>query len=474
VAYNGRICRANGNYRGAVRVTFGEGTFGAGTFGAPVAPPIPAEHGAPPWWTEFVLLEVQLGIGTTVNENVVGRWDTAQWDDAASGTWSGLEPVWRTVDPCALLDVNIDRGRSRALERFGASSASVTADDASGWLSWSADVQPSQLPVRPGTELRIRATLLPTGDAQPLWRGFVETVDDAFAPSDRPAAKLTCQDALAQLAHIDPLETDPPVGAGERSDERIGRLLDIADWPDEWRDLDVGLITVQATNLARNIVDDIGITADSEGGAAFADRDGNVAFRNRDWLRARAFAQTVQASIGGRESDVCGAGYEMTLSGADILNDIQLGRAGGTMRRYVDTGSISLYRQRTFNRSDYVCETDAQIDVLGNRMLNVRSDATARVPTLTIQATDDIETWAFVLAVDYGWRILVTYTPADELARGGVAGWSREMHVQGVSHQITPAGWQTTLRVDDAWATAADTWDNAASAWDNANWSEVA
>lgn len=256
------------------------------------------ETPSPPWWAQYVQLEVELGIGTTVNTNTVGVWDTSKWDDAASGTWSGLEPVWYPIDACQLRDVQISRGRDRSLDRFGASSASITADDVNGWLSWDADANPDLLPVRIGTEVRIRAYALSSGQLFALWRGFIESIDDAFAPSERPAAKLTCQDAVAQLSHIDPLEQEP-VGAGERSDQRVARLLDVAAWPKEWRDLHVGTITVQATNLARNVMDDIGITADSEGGAVFAARDGRIAFRNRDWLRADPRAQTVQANIGG-------------------------------------------------------------------------------------------------------------------------------------------------------------------------------
>lgn len=167
---------------------------------------------------------------------------------------------------------------------------------------------------------------------------------------------------------------------------------------------------------------------------------------------------------------VCASAYEMTRAGDDILNDIQLARAGGTLQRYTDQASIARYRQRTFNRSDYVCETDAQIDVLGNRMLNARSSGQARVTQLTIDATDDPATWDFILGVDYGWRIRVSYAPGDLVARGGAVGWTREMIVQGVAHKVTPAGWQTELRVDDALLGAADVWDGVGDTWDNALW----
>lgn len=426
----------------------------------------------PPWWTQFVQLSVELGIGATTDTGTVGRWDTAHWDDVDSGAWSGLEPVWVPLDQCDLLDVSIDRGRDRWLDRFGASSAGFTAEDRAGLLSWDAGADPATMPVRPGIGVRIRALSLHSGIDFPLWRGFLESVSDTFSPNAIPAAKLTCQDAIAQLSHISPPEVTP-VGGGESSDERITRLLDAAGWPLDWRDLQGGTITVVETNLSGNVADSMGLTADSEGGAVFADRDGKVAFRNRDWLRVADYATTIQASIGGEARDVCGAQYELTRTGGDVVNDIQLTRVGGTMQRYTDPTSIGLYRQRTFSRNDYICEDDDQIDVLGNRMLAARATGQARIPKLTIQATDDLPTWEFILGVDYGWRIAVHYDPITDPIMGGTTGWTREMYVQGVSHRISPAGWTCELKVDDAEFRDADTWDGE-HGWDVARWTEVA
>ncbi|HKE67433.1 MAG TPA: hypothetical protein VKB59_22735 [Micromonosporaceae bacterium] len=428
--------------------------------------PRTVEAGAPPWWFEFVELTVELGVGASGNKNPVGRWDRAHWDKPATGTWSGLEPVWVPVDPCMLLEVGVSRGRDRWIDRFGASSATLRIQDPDGRLSWDAAASDDLLAVRPGREVRIRALHVGSGVQYPVWRGFLETIDDTFDPGGVPIAAFTAQDSYAQLAHIDLLERDPPVGAGESSDARVNRLLDLADWPLEWRDIDPGMITVQATNLARPIADDLGITADSEGGAVFADRRGRICFRNRDWLRTDPHATELQATIGGADEDVCAAGYETTRSAGDIVNDIQLARAGGTMQHYIDAGSISRYRHRTYQRSDFVCEDDAQVGVLARRILNTRASGQVRIPKLTITPGYEPDDWAFVCAVDYGWRLEVHYPTTAG------TDWTRTVLVQGVDHRITPGGWTCELRVDDAVAglTAADVWDGE-HGWDRALWS---
>ena len=421
---------------------------------------------APPWWADYVELTVELGIGTHTNVETVGRWDRAEWDDDASGTWSGLEPEWVPVDPCRLLDVSVTRGRDGWLERFGASTASLSVLDPDGALSWDSSETDDQLAVRPGRELRIRARHVASGVEFPVWRGWVETIDDTFAPGATPVAEFSAQDGYAQLAHIN-LPEQAPVGAGETSDERIVCLLDLAEWPPEWRDIDDGRITVQGTNLARPIADDLGITADSEGGAVFADREGRIAFRNRDWLRTDPRATAVQATVGGDGQDVCASGYETVRSAGDIVNDVQLARAGGTMRRYTDPTSISLYRHRTYQRSDYVCEDDEQIDLLARRILSSRASGQVRIPSLTVVPTDNPDAWAFVCAVDYGWRLEVHYPTTDG------TDWVRNVIVQGVAHKVTPDGWELELRVDDAAvAVGADWWDGPRG-WDVALWSEA-
>ena len=331
---------------------------------------------AAPWWASFVDVSVELGIGAGLEPTVIGRWDSSHWDEPATGVWSGVEPVWVRVDPCRLLDVGITRGRARWIDRFGASSSTLTVDDPDGALSWDADVDDDQLELRPGRQVRIRACLDATGEVFPLWRGWLEAIQDGFAPGYPPPAQLTCQDLLAQIAHVD-LPEQEPVGGGERSDERIDRLLDLAEVPSDWRDLDHGRITVQATNLARPVVDDIGVTADSEGGAVFVDREGNVCFRNRDWLRVAPEAVEVQATIGGPDESVCGAEYQLVRSGTDIVNDVQVARAGGTLQRVTNEASIARYRRRTWSRSDYVMETDTQAQLLASRIVNARGWAGA-------------------------------------------------------------------------------------------------
>lgn len=421
----------------------------------------------PPWWAEFVEVLVEIGVGTGIPPDVRALWDRTLWDNGSTGEWSELEPEWTPVDPCRLRSFKVTRGRDRAVDRFPSSSCSITIDDPDGSLSWDQDVDDADLEIRPGRQIRIRARHVSSGETFPVWRGWIESIADGFAPGYPPPAVFTCQDLLAQVAHVN-LPEQEPVGAGETSDERVARLLALAAVPENWQDRQSGRITVQATNLARNLADDLGVTADSEGGAVYVDRDGIVCFRNRDWLRVDPLATEVQATIGGTGADVCGSGYELVRDAGDIVNDVQVARAGGTMQRATDETSIARYRRRTWARSDYVMETDDQAMLLAKRILAARSSGNVRMNEVQIVPNVDDATWKFCLAVDYGWRVRVLYeSPFDPSVS-----WARDVIVQGIDVDATPDGWSFVLKVDDAGpAGLVDTWDGP-DGWDRALWSE--
>jgi hypothetical protein len=407
-------------------------------------------------WAE---LHIELGVGDSNAPTVDTLWGAARWS-AATSHWSGLEPSWLDVTG-RMLEANVQRGRRNWTDRIGMSSAVVAADNADGWLTWNSATLGTQ-DVRPGRPLRLWARIVADGAHRDLWRGFVEGIDDAYDPGQRPKASVRAQDALAQVAHVD-LPEQSPLGAGERTDVRVGRVLDNADWPASWRMLEQGQVTVQATNLARNLADELGITADSEGGAAYAGTDGRVYFRNRDWLRVAPYATTVQATIGPAGA-VCASEHTVVRDAADIRNDVQLARAGGTMQRYVDADSVALYRRRTYQRGDLICETDPQVQLLAQRIVGSRSKSTVRLTDVTVPVVDAASA-GFVASVDYGWRLVVQWEDASE-------SWSREVHVMGVNHHIRPTGWTCTLAVDDAVAQPTQPW--GAGRWGSAKWTEAA
>lgn len=408
-------------------------------------------------FSDWAALHVEVGIGDTNAPQMTSLWNRVAWG-ASAARWSGLEPTWHDVTD-RMLDVNVQRGRGSWLDRIGMSSAVARADNADGWLTWNSATLGTQ-DVRPGRPWRVWVDV--AGTARNLWRGFVEGIDDSYQPAHRPQASVRAQDAYAQVAHVN-LPERPPEGDGETSDARVGRILDAADWPPNWRRLDVGQVHLQATNMARNLADELGITADSEGGVVYAGTDGNMYFRNRDWLRLAPYAVNVQASIGGA-GGLCASGHTVVRDASDVRNDVSLARAGGTMVRHVEDDSVALYRRRTYSRSDLICADDAQVALLVDRILGSRAQSTVRLTDVTVPVVDAASA-AFAAAVDYGWRLVVSWADGGE-------SWSRTVHVVGLTHDIRPDRWTVTLSVDDAQAQPTQPW--GLGKWGTARWTEAA
>lgn len=132
--------------------------------------------------------------------------------------------------------------------------------------------------VEPMRAVRIRATY--NGQTWPLWRGFTDQWSVAYDGPNKSTASVTCFDAFGVFSAHDRIAV-APVGAGETTSARVGRILDSISWPTGDRMIGTGEETVQATTLADNVLSELQLTADTELGDFFMDADGRVRFRAR-------------------------------------------------------------------------------------------------------------------------------------------------------------------------------------------------
>lgn len=391
-------------------------------------------------WSPYASLSVQIGSGDTHTPTVVGVWGSSRWGDPATGRWAGVEPLWADVT-CDVQHLSIRRGVDYSTNRFPTSSAQLSASNASGWAT---TPLPDHLATAPGTPLRFIAGA--TGQTPvAIWQGYIDEMRPGYDAQAQPDVRIDAVDALSQLAGYDGLE-QTPVGAGELSGARIHRLLNMIGWPTAWRDVQVGQVPMQATNLARNLADEAGVTADSEGGALFASRDGKIVFRDRDWWRTTPTPATI--TIGnvdpGTGIVVCPVGWELSHGLEDIVSIVSLSRVGGTVHQYQDTTARSLYGPQGYRRFDLICQDEAQLDVLGGRILAVRARSGPRVRAVTLSVAADHRAAQLIGTVDYATRVRAVHVDAD----GTV--FDQVMLVTQVAHDVTPTEWTIRLGLESA------------------------
>lgn len=403
-------------------------------------------------WQSDVELILELGTGATRPGGVPSLWDTGLWDSAL---WSGQEPLWLPVECVRIVSVGIRGGRDTPWDSFDAGTCGIVFADEDNRYAWSPDIDPPDTALRPGSPVRVQA--LYQGVRYPLFRGYVEILSESIDGESVIQVSLSCQDAISQIARSDALEQSP-VGAGDTTTQRVNRLLDVAQWPTDWRILDATTVTHQATTLAQPTWDEMLTVVWTEGGAVYGDRNGNIRLRARTWYLDDPKSTTVQKVVG-NVSGVCPASIEWARAADDVVNDVSLARVGGSAVTRQDLGSWSRYGRRSWHRFDLSADNDAAVAARADLLLEERKAPRPQIDAIVIDG-EAAQDWPFMLSVDYGWKLDVWY-------RHPVYGW--EIHfpvfVQSVETQVRPDGWQLRLGVNDV-----DPIDQALSYWDIARW----
>jgi len=324
--------------------------------------------------SDLVDFRIEFGLGSFAGTGVYG---TSEYGAGTYGGSGGGGIQW--TDMTQLVQgFTTKSGKSLnqpSLKRFRTATAIFTMDNTQGVFVPGSPTIPGFLQLRPGRYVRILArpagggavppssTPIPDGTTwqdqtgrtweahgdgltlddpgqpsapyEPIWFGRIDSIDNRHREGDL-TAQVRCTDAFAELA-VDDLEEQTPVGAGDTASQRITRLLDYYEWPDDRRDIATGGYTMQATNLAQPALTNLQLTAESTGGDFWQKPDGALAFRDQDWM-----SETVDWVFGGI-TGLPVRSVTPSWSVFNIVNTAAYARAGGTVQTATDTTSIVLY-----------------------------------------------------------------------------------------------------------------------------------
>jgi len=273
-------------------------------------------------WTDRARPIVEMGFGDTRIHVGTAVWDTARWDTPAD-TWTGTEPTWVDIT-CDTRSYSCAYGRERTTDRFRVGLATVIVDNGSGWADLAQVVDPFVLNVRPGRAIRMGVVHKVHG-VRWLFRGFVDAVTPTYDPVERDTVQLDCIDALGEVnrAKFVPSELAP---AGETVNNRVARVLDLAQWAPDKRDLQPTSDTLVADDMSGQAADLVHQAAESNGGVVFGDLEANIAYRPRDW-QTYPPGTPVDGTIGNVDpDDVCPTRWERPFNRADIATRVIVGR----------------------------------------------------------------------------------------------------------------------------------------------------
>jgi hypothetical protein len=345
-----------------------------------------------------------------------------------------------TVDVSSLVDsIKTTRGRTALSDVFQTGTMSLRIIDQTGAFNPMNPASPYYNLLTPMRKVTITATYGTT--TYPIFAGYI-TSYDTTTPKDVGEVVYTTIQAvdgfrLFQNAQITSVAS---TSAGQTSGTRIAKLLDAVGWPSGMRDIDTGQTTLQADpGTLRTSLAAMQTVTSTEYGSLYMDAFGNLVFQDRALTSSSVAGTPVDFNDNGT-----GISYNNALWKLDdtlVFNKASITRTGGTAQVASNQASIDKYFLHSFQEQNLLMETDAEALNNAQAFVASRQETSIRCDAVTLDlytANYDAGITA-ALALDFFDPITVTTT------QPGSSTLTKTLQVFGVSHDIKPSAWKTTL-----------------------------
>lgn len=407
--------------------------------------------------------------------DVLGTWGLAKWGEQE---WNVL--AWQDITPY-VRGMEWTRGADEYLGRPRVGSASITLDNAGQrWSPWNpSPPQGSAAYFAPGTI--IRAGVRSAVDSRASgWIPQFCVIADEWGESYEGVGTDTWIDVsgfetLRDLASIESNGLPGVVGAGEVAKDRFARLIEASNWPYglliDAPNVVGGGYSLKSTDMSMKRIDEFYLTADSCDARFRSSRKGeamveNIEYgydqdpavwplvdfskdaQNRPFLGFLWYSMT---SIDGLFVPYDADSFKSVTSDAHIVNDARYARVGQPLQVYEQPASIERHGRRTEVRTDFICDSDAQVAVFAKYATIRKGLNTLRVPSVTIATSDrGDDVYLATIAADIGVKSTaypLSYDPASSAPQPFVKG-----ALESMTHSVTPRSngsvtWSSTFGV---------------------------
>jgi len=345
-----------------------------------------------------------------------------------------------TVDVSNLVDsIKTNRGRTALSDIFQTGTMSLRIIDQNGDFNPMNPSSPYYELLTPMRKVTITASY--EGTTYPIFAGYI-TSYNTTTPKDVGEIVYTTVQAvdgfrLFQNAQITTVATTP---AGQTTGTRIGKILDAIGWPSGMRDIDAGQTTVQADpGTLRTSLAAMQLITSTEFGSLYMDGFGNVVFQDR---------QLTSSSVAGTpvvfDDNGTGISYNNALWKLDdtlVFNKASVTRTGGTPQVASNQASIDKYFLHSFQEQNLLMETDAEALNNAQAFVASRQETSIRCDAVTLDLYTANYDAGITAALDLDFFDPITITTTQP----GSSTLTKTLQVFGVSHDIKPSNWKTTL-----------------------------
>ena len=345
-----------------------------------------------------------------------------------------------SVDVSSLVDsIKTTRGRTALSDVFQTGTMSLRIIDQTGAFNPMNPSSPYYNLLSPMRKVTITATYGTT--TYPIFAGYI-TSYDTTTPKDVGEVVYTTIQAvdgfrLFQNAQITSVAS---TSAGQTTGTRIGKILDAVGWPVGMRDVDAGQTTVQADpGTLRTSLGAMQTVTSTEYGSLYMDAFGNLVFQDRALTSSSVAGTPVDFNDNGTGISYNNAVWK--LDDTLVFNKASITRTGGTAQVASNQASIDKYFLHSYQEQNLLMETDAEALNNAQAFVASRQETSIRCDAVTLDlytANYDAGITA-ALALDFFDPITVTTT------QPGSSTLTKTLQVFGVSHDIKPSAWKTTL-----------------------------
>lgn len=334
-----------------------------------------------------------------------------------------------------VVDISVDRGRSRLLDKFNAGQANVTFDNTTRLFDPLNTASPFSEQLLPRRGIKIYS------GGTPVFTGIVEDWNLNYDPSGNNTTTAVASDKFTLLAQQTlPASTAIPELSG-------ARVIDILDKPEvDWsatdRNIDAGQYRLQDDVIAEGtvVLDYLNLVAQSEYGDIFIAKNGYLTFQDSNVGPSNTNLLTLA-------DDNTGVKFTelQVVFGSELLyNRVSLTRINGIPQVVDDLTSQAFYGITTYEQDNLLNDNDVDVLNQANYILNKYANPQYRFETITIELAELTSSDALnVLSKELTDTIYVKFTP-----NGIGAPIEKYAEIIGIKHSIGNFFHRVTFNLD--------------------------
>jgi hypothetical protein len=233
---------------------------------------------------------------------------------------------------------------------------------------------------------------------------------------------------------------------GNTATQRLESLLAMADWMSDGETFSTATSTVQGIDTQNDtLLSALKECETADQGRLFCDRSGLVKFISHDSMATTSTFNTSQRTFGDGTGELPYLDLEFTYNDQLIFNRAIVARREGATAVVNDTTSQGQYFIRTDSQSGLINNTDEQVDDIARVRLATYKQPQLRIDQMRFSPRRLTSMYAATITDDIGTRITVKRRPQGV---GSVI--SKELIVEGISHDIGISSWVTTYNLSPA------------------------